>query len=234
MRWGGGLAPLPLVNVLIVVLSSRNSSDLTSFSLSASSSSCFVAWRRWIADLSTKQQHPTSSGLMVLRYSHPHYALPPVQSTGVLQVSPPPQRDSNYQTFLADVDHIPTSGLRFLCVFSGGIKPLLLPLVNTHFPIPSLQVAPSRLIGGNPFALWSAVMSAVMTRAGRCYRSRFGGAILLTRSLLRQAVSNNARRRVNSSKACPCQTVGDLHFIFFFTVIGYEWHWSKTRVFRWE
>lgn len=54
------------------------------------------------------------------------------------------------------------------------------------------------LIGGNAFVLWSdwasATIAAVLTRVGRCYRSRFGGAILLTRSLLRQAASNTARR----------------------------------------
>lgn len=53
------------------------------------------------------------------------------------------------------------------------------------------------LIGGNAFVLWSdwasATIAAVLTRVGRCYRSRFGGAILLTRSLLRQAASNTAR-----------------------------------------
>lgn len=64
------------------------------------------------------------------------------------------------------------------------------------------------LIGGNAFVLWSdwasATITAVLTWAGRCYRSRFGGAILLTRSLLRQAASNTTWRCVISCKACLC------------------------------
>ncbi len=92
-----------------------------------------------------------------------------------------------------------------------------------------------RLIGGNAFVLWcdwaSAVISAVMTRAGRCYRSRFGGAILLTRSLLRQAASNTALRCVISSKACPCQTVGDLRITFIVIECDAE---AKLECFSWE
>lgn len=65
----------------------------------------------------------------------------------------------------------------------------------------------------------SAVSSTVMTRAGRCYRSRFGGAILLTRSLLRQAASSAVRRCVISSKARSCQTVCDLQITSFFLLL---------------
>lgn len=76
-------------------------------------------------------------------------------------------------------------------------------------------------IGGNAPALrsdWaSAASSAVMTRAGRCCKEQIrGGAILLTRSLLRQAGGNAARRRVISSKGLPvpgCQG-STCHFFF--------------------
>lgn len=42
--------------------------------------------------------------------------------------------------------------------------------------------------------MWSALLCAVMTHAGRCCRSRFEGATPLTRSLLRQAVSIDTRK----------------------------------------
>lgn len=62
------------------------------------------------------------------------------------------------------------------------------------------------LIGGNAFVVgcdWAsaALSSGVMAHAGRCYRSRVGGAILLTRSPLRQAASNSAEKRAILSAA---------------------------------
>lgn len=83
------------------------------------------------------------------------------------------------------------------------------------------------LIEGNAFVFWSdwasAASSAVMTRTGRCCRSRFGGAILLTRSLLRQAASNTTWKCVISSKTCLWQTVGDLCITFLFHCY-WIWH----------
>lgn len=115
------------------------------------------------------------------------------------------------------------------CILFKGI--VIMPIHCLHISIcPSLQCW---LIGGNAFLLWSdwasAVISAVMTHAGRCYRSRFGSAILLTRSLLRQAASNTARRCVISSKACACQTVGDLRNTFVFYCY-WIWRWRCGSV----
>lgn len=98
-------------------------------------------------------------------------------------------------------------------------------------PIPCLHIH-CQLIGGNSFVLWSdwasAVISAVMTHAGRCYRSRFGGAILLTRSLLRQAASNTAQRCVISSMACPLPDSwwSAYHFLLY---CYWLWHWKLRK-----
>lgn len=54
----------------------------------------------------------------------------------------------------------------------------------------------------------AALRSGVMVHAGRCYESRFRGAILLTRVLLRQAASNSAEKRAISS-TCTRQTARD-------------------------
>lgn len=116
---------------------------------------------------------------------------------------------------LASHHHLSFPSQSFCMLFKAIV---IMPLRRLYISIsPSVR---GWLIGGNAFVLksdWaSAVSSAVMTCAGRCYRSRFGGAILLTRSLLRQAASNTAPRCVISSKACSCQTVGDLPITFFF------------------
>lgn len=80
----------------------------------------------------------------------------------------------------------------------------------------------------------SVVIATVMARAGRCYRSRFGGAILLTRSLLRQAASSTAVKCVISSEACWWQTVGDLCITFLcLIVIEYD-AGGKLESSRWE
>lgn len=83
------------------------------------------------------------------------------------------------------------------------------------------------LIGGNAFVsgyYWAsaALSSGVMVHAGRCYKSRFGGAILLTRSLLRQAASNSAEKRAISSTG-TWQTAGDVLIAFFLIEYDAEW-----------
>lgn len=85
--------------------------------------------------------------------------------------------------------------------------------------------------------IWLGISSDLRSNdpCWRCFRSRFGGAILLTRSLLRQAVSNTARRCVISSKAGPCQTVGDLHInILFFFYCYWIWQWRRTKGLSWQ
>ena len=75
-------------------------------------------------------------------------------------------------------------------------------MLSCFAPLTGCTEAPLRcwLTGGNAFVAgcdWAlaALSCGVMAGVGRCYRSRFGGAILLTRSLLRQAASNNAEKR---------------------------------------
>lgn len=115
---------------------------------------------------------------------------------------------------LASVPQLQLSLSQPLCMLFKAIVKMPIQCLHTHTHIYICLSEHFWLIGGNAFVLWcdwaSAVISAVMTHAGRCYRSRFGGAILLTRSLLRQAASNTAQRCVISSKACLRQTVSDL------------------------
>lgn len=91
------------------------------------------------------------------------------------------------------------------------------PVSAACLPVDLQKIAGNTSVSCSDWA--SSPARSVTKHAGRCWGNRFGGAILLTRSLLRQAASNSARGCAISSKACLCQTVGELCVTILQTVV---------------